>query len=343
MRRVFCVMLCLLLLSSFVSAAKNETLAEQIDKYIEENGLTEENFALSYFNTETEAKYNFNEHTFFSAGDVWTLPLHMYYCLEESKDAFLPEENDPEYRNENYEYRINGMNLDTCRIESILNGNREVDQAMRAEIMQYENVINEEFGHVEAERLPESYYTDNCYSAYFLMNCMKELELDLTAKIYGDLILLYAQRPTNNEGFKSDSRTLTNKYTTVQIRGEENGMVCAVAEVAAPDPYLLVCFVSEKAGGDRVMAELNELICSYIESVSRNGGGELAEVTDNKSSSAERTERALQMTGKTSNDFSGLWVWFLCALGGAGAVAALLYGLDILLKYIKRKRRKKNK
>ena len=333
MRRIICVLICLALLSSFAVAAKQEPLADQISNFMEINGLNEENFALSYFNTKNGEKYSFNQEAFFPVGDVWTLPLHMYYCLEESRGAFLPEENDPEYDNENYEYKIDGKNLGTCRTESILNGNKEINQAMRAEVKQYAVAINEEFGYTDAERLPDSYFTDNCYSTHFLMNCMQALENDINGEKYGEIIRLYAQRPSSNEGFKSDGLPLTQR-TTIQIRGEEDSMVCAVAEVEAKNPYLLVCFVSKEAGGDRIMAELNALICEY------NGGSSISTTDESKTDNSGRSTADLKMTGKTSNDFSGLWKWMLYALGGAVILAVVLYTVDILLKYIKRRGRR---
>ncbi len=356
MRRVFCIVLCLLMLSSYATAAKDESLEGQLNNFMYENGLNEENFALSYFNVSNGSFYNFNENAFFNAGELWVLPLHMYYCSEEYHGAFLPAENDPDYKNPDYEYKINGMTLDTCRTESILKRNKTVNEAMRNEVMRYYDEINEKFGHIDPDILPQSYYTDNCYSTQFLMNCMKELET--RPEIYADLIRLYNMLP-QSDGFKSDEEPLTNK-TTFQIRGEENDIICAVAEVNTTKPYLLVCFVSREAGGDQILAKINALICSYIESASNNGaqtdssveginrpdGSFQVNTNDNVGNSGthalgvNRTDASFQIVENNPNQFGGIVKWLLIAFGGAIALAVLLYAIDQFIKYLKKRHHK---
>ena len=95
MRRIFTALLCICLLLITVSAAEEEDLPAVLSEYIEAHGLTEENFALSYCNIVSGETYSYNETAFFPAGKVWSLPLQMYYCQEESRGTFDPPENDP--------------------------------------------------------------------------------------------------------------------------------------------------------------------------------------------------------------------------------------------------------
>ncbi len=331
MRRILSILCCLILLCSFVHAAKDESLAGQIDSYMYTHGLSEENFALSYFNLETAETYDFNAQAFFAIGDVWTLPLHMYYCLQEYQGGFLPAYDDPNYNNPDYEYTINGMNLDTCRIESILSGNDEVNQAMRNAVPQFKSVINEEYGHIEESALPENFYHDNSYSTQFLMNCL--LEISRESEIYGELMRTYdlAQPP---DGLNDYGRP----YKVLQIRGQEDGMICAVAEVNAPDSYLIACVVSQEAGGNQVLAEINALICNYVESTSKDSD---FTSTETASTGFERSDSNFQVAAQNPNDMTVVIKWIGIALAGAAVLAGLLYLANYLLKLRYKRRRER--
>jgi len=227
----------------------------------------------------------------------------------------LPEEGTPEAVDPDYEYTISGMSLDTCRIESIINGNLSVSETMRDAVMQYKNVINEEYGHLSDGEMNERFYNENCYSAKFLMNCM--LELSRESEIYGELMRLYDMVP-QPEGYFSSGTSAASRYRTVQVRGEESGFVCAVAEVSAASPYLIVCIASNDAGGDELLAKVNDLIASYVESQSPLTG---------ETTATQETEKNTAMfhVNSTVSDKTPAVRIILIALGCAFGVAALIY------------------
>ncbi len=263
MKRIICLIFCVLLLISQVSATNEASLTEQIDAFIGQNDLHEGNFALCFFNTVTGETYNFNANTFFPVGEVWTLPLHMYYTLQERNGAFEPKDNSPEASDPEYEYTINGMNLDTCRYESIIEGNESVSVAMRDAVKHYHDVINEELGHLPETEIHDAYHEENHYNAKFLMNCM--LEIVRESEIYGELMRLYDMVP-QPKGYFASADSAASRFRTVQIRGEENGYVCAVAELSTATPYLIVAIASKQAGGDKLLASLNNMIATHVES-----------------------------------------------------------------------------
>lgn len=330
MRRALGILLCLVLLCSFAGAAREDSLNGRIDSYLYTHGLGEDNFALSFFNLETAETYDFNENAFFSIGQVWTLPLHMYYCKQEYNGAFLPAYTDPNYNNPDYEYTINGMNLDTCRTNSILSGNNDVNEAMRNAVTQYKTVINEEFGHIKEADLPETFFTDDTYSTKFLINCM--IELSREAEIYGDLMRLYdlAQVP---EGLNAYGRP----YKVLQIYGEQDDFICAIGEVTAPDPYLIACIVSKSAGGDQILAEINELICSYIEVNSEHANAQV----ETNNAGFERSDSNFLVADQNPNDMSAVIKWICIALGAAAVLALLLFGVNQFLTWKNRSDRER--
>ncbi len=324
MKRTVCVLICILMLLPWVGASEKTALAKQLDSFVSQNKLNEENFAMYFFNTVTGETYEYNSKAMFPVGEVWTLPLHMYYVLQENNGAFLPEEGSPEALDPEYEYKINGMNLDTCRLESIIEGNKSVSDVMRDAVMNYKDVINEEFGHLPDSELNDSYREGNCYSAKFLMNCM--LELTREPELYGELMRLY-DMVAQPQGYFAAENSAASKYRTVQLRGEEEGYICAVAEISTASPYLLVSIVSKEAGGDALLASLNNLIAVYVEA-------EIAPTTEAPTES--KTDDSVYKVNSTVADRTPVFRITLIALG---ALAALVVLALITMRIIRRFRK----
>lgn len=325
MRRFFCFLLVLLLCGSLVlpaSASLDEVLEGRIMTFLKNNKLDESNFAMSYYNIKSGESYEFNAQTFLPVGRVNTLPLHLYYCFQEYSGAFLPTKDDPNYNDPDYEYTINGMTLDKCRTESILNGKSEVDTAMRSLVDQYKSVINAQFGNIEEEDLPDEYYWQEVYSTEFLMNCL--ITMNTSTAIYGDLSQLYNTAQTSDAYNSGDCNR-----NIIQIRGQEDGMICAVAKVSASQPYFIACIISEEAGGDSVLSDLNVLICSYIDSM--NAEGTVQEAQNN----INRSDSSYLVTNSNPNDTPVL-KWIAYALGVAFALALLYYLVYLVVRRFRR-------
>ncbi len=325
MKRIVCLIFCILLLSAQIGAAETSPLKEKIDAFIGQNDLNEENFALSFFNTATGETYVFNANKLFPVGEVWTLPLHMYYTLQEHNGAFEPDENSPEANDPDYEYTINGMNLDTCRLESIIEGNENASIAMRDAVKHYKRVINEEFGHLPESELREAYYEENCYSAKFLMNCM--LEIVREPELYGELMRLYDMVP-QPEGYFASEDSAAGKFRTVQLRGEEDGFVCAVAELSTATPYVIVGIVSQEAGGDALLASLNNTIATYVE-------GE-ATVPQQTEPSETQKDSSVYHVNSTVSDKSSVINTIVIAIACAAVLFALIFLAMRLIHRLKR-------
>lgn len=260
MKRFLCLLLCLTLLAAVLSiqVAANEPdlLKSRGDQFVKDRGLTEKDFAVYFYDTDTRAEYTYNEGAFFPVGNNWILPLHMYYYEHETLGDYNPPPDDPEAI-----YTIEGMTLEQCRYNSIIMGKTEVARQMRDNLgseMQYLTLINDEYGHIDPEELPDSYFLENSYSAAFLMNCLKRVSGH--PELYRDMMQNF-QLVQTDDGLAGYNR----QYGIVHIRSEEKGFVCDIAEVAGPDTYLLVCFASDDVGGDNLLREVNELFFKYVE------------------------------------------------------------------------------
>lgn len=323
MKRIICLLLCLLLCGQVFAVGKYGIDAK-MEVFLSEHGLNESNFSVSYYNLDTGESYTYNEDTFLPSGKLWTLPLHMYYYEEEANDAFLPPLGSGE------EYQIDGKTLEDCRYHSIILADERISETMREEIGSlplYLETVNTRYGLIAPESLPEAYWEGNVLSACYLMNCLQTVQAHPSTYTRMMENFRFAQKA---DAFRGNS----SPYVRVQIRGEADGFVSAVAEVYARQPFLLVAFVSEKAGGDTVLAELNDLLCAHVEAQ------ENSEATTQRSSgantsdsSAEQTEPSVKYyVGEDDNSQQELLVrWFLIAFGTAAGIAVIV-GVIVLIK-----------
>lgn len=318
MKRLICILICLALLCGQAFAVTTaENLGDQIDDFIEEHDLNETNFSYLFYNTVSKKSYSYNMNTFFPVGEVWTLPLNMYYYEQEAQGAYQAPITDPEW-----EYKIGDMTLEQCRYRSILERDAEVSARMRdnlGDFQQYKLLINERFGHLTVSSLPDEYLGANYYSASFLMNCL--LSIYKHPEQFADMMQNYGMVQEDN-GMASYSKA----YHIVHVYGQENGMICDVGQVNAPESYLLVAFVSEEAGGDEILAELNDLLCDGIELEAGVFTGD----DDTKTHARSDSDFIVSSAEKASNLDGFLdWIWSNI-IYLAIPVAAILIGGGII-------------
>lgn len=311
MRRFFCAILCLTLLAALalpVSANEVTSLSDRVQKFLFENDLDSQNFSLSYYNCVTEESYSFNPDACFPAGNLWKLPLHMYYYEQESIGAYEPPPEDPFYV-----FTVDGVDLEECRYRSIILGEEAISIKMREQIGTYDQfkmTVNEAFGHVPKELLPEEFYYENVFSAHFWMNTLQAVSR--RPERFRDMMQNYNIVQTA-DGFAGYDKA----YPMVHIRGEEDGFVCDVGEISGPQTYLLVCSVSKAAGGDLILAQINSLVCGYVEETSDIGIASASTVP-------QQDESAMAIVSGGNDNKASALLWMGIALGGALVLAGIL-------------------
>ncbi|MBQ3357075.1 MAG: hypothetical protein IJG45_08220 [Oscillospiraceae bacterium] len=324
MKRILCLFLCLVLVSSLLcsqaAADEPDLLKNRGDQFVKDRGLTEEDFAVYFFDTKTRAEYVYNENTFFPVGSDWILPLHMYYYEQETLGAFNPPFDRPDDI-----YTIEGMTLEKCRYRSIINGEEEVARKMRdnlGTVDQYLTMINEKYGHIEVDQLPDSYYRSNCYSATFLMNCLKQVST--YPELYQDMMKNFSLVQTD-DGVAGYDRP----YNVVHIRSEQDGYICDLAEVSGPDTYLLVCFASEDVGGDTLLAAVNSMFCKYVEEIN-----DVQQNTAPTGGGRQRSDSDFEVASYGKDSKGVLYRWIGMGLAGAAVVATIIW---LIIRAIRRR------
>lgn len=253
-KKLISFLFCLLLLGQ-VFAAPQPSIEKTIQDFLSQEGLDDSNFAMSYYNPVTGDSYAFHAEAFLPVGKLRFLPTQMYFYEEETKGTFEPEApDDPEFT-------IDGMTLEECRYHSILLSEDSVSEKMQAAIgtdMQYLELINQRYGMLNPDTLPTEYWTGKVLSIEFLMNCVRTLST--RPELFKGLMSNYAM-VQKADAFVDDAVS----YPIVQIRGEADGYVTAIAEVSAPQNFLLVASVKVSSGGDEILGKLNKTICNYIQ------------------------------------------------------------------------------
>lgn len=309
MRRLWSVLICLLLLLSLLpvpSAEAASTIEQQIGLFIEQNKLSPENFSLSYYNATTGESCAYNPDAMIPAGSLWMLPLHMYFSEQESLGVY-----DPSFDRPADEFTIAGLTLKECRYESLLLGRENVALAMRDYLGGHESyklLVNEAFGHLPEKTLNRDYLGGNCFNVTFWMNCFRELtEHPMT---YDDLNRNYTILQT------ADALAGYGRgFTIYQLRGEEDGWITAMAKVWGSEAYSLVCSIRADVDGDRLLGELNRLVCDFVE--------EQADLSQ-RITIATTEMRDLSVATDNHNQAGEMLRWIGIAIGGALGVAALI-------------------
>ncbi len=324
MRKLICLLLCLSLFAAPAFAettAKPASLEERFSDFLVQNRLDGTGLSVSYYNTVTGERLDHHADRFYSVGRVWTLPLHMYYSEQEHAGAFDPPANDPEQV-----FTIDGLTLEKCRYQSILLNDDAVSEKMRdrlGSIGQYQQLLNDEFGHLDADALPDEFFSDTVYSTEFLLNCL--IDYQRQTELFGNLMANFHQVQTD-EGF-GDTRY---PYYMTHVRGVADGRYCDVGIISAPQPYLLACITTETLGGDQALSKINDFFSTEIAEAS---GQALEETTP--TAARERREsdyRASAVQPAQQLKTAALLRWVAAAFGAALVLGAILTAICLLIR-----------
>ena len=145
--------------------ADEPRLAELFDEFRAARNLTEDNFAVSYYDTVTGESYDWNETHMMIAGSTFKLPLNLYYYELENAGEIAPDALITQ----------GGATLDWCHYLSIVESNNEISHALLYRIgnfRDYKNAMRTYFTMTDEEIDPK-YYQDNYYCTRMLMDTLK--------------------------------------------------------------------------------------------------------------------------------------------------------------------------
>lgn len=228
-------------------AAEEPRLAELFDEFRAARNLTEDNFAISYYDTVTGESYDWNETHMMIAGSTFKLPLNLYYYELENAGAIAPDALITQ----------GGATLDWCHYLSIVESNNEISHALLYRIgnfHDYKNAMRTYFTMTDEEIDPK-YYQDNYYCTRMMMDTLKYIyahQEELT-----ELVDYMKQSHPQNGYFRAKVTEMEVAHKYGSFEGAENDVGIFYAE----RPFLLAVYTQNV--GELVVQDAARLAADY--------------------------------------------------------------------------------
>lgn len=232
---------------SFEADFTAESLDEVMARYIAGRGLTEDSFAMGWYDFATGSEWFFNGDAFMVAGSMYKLPLNMVYADKLASGDISADDMAGVYTVER-----------AMELSIVYSDNAAADalhSALHLGQHDYRLLLSQYSGLDESE-LPEEYFTDNRISARFMINTLVYL-YDNSA-LY-DTVIAHMKAAHPGRYFKKSGSDyeIAHKYGYFQGELDDCGIVYS------PRPFALVVFTNKVRGGEDILAELCALMTDY--------------------------------------------------------------------------------
>ena len=230
------------------SEIAGKTLDGLIGAYMQQHGLNEENFAVSYYNTVTGETFEKNENKLMIAASTYKLPLNLYYYRMEKNGEIAPDALIPEA----------GGTLDILHERSIVHSDNDVSEGMMYHLgnyRTYKDCMLELLG-MTSEDVDPMFYTNNYFSTHMMLLALQYLYEN--AETYPEMLEYMKQAQPQNGYFlqKVTEIPVAHKYGSYE--GAENDTGIFYTE----QPFLLAVY-TYCVNGESICADLARLVTDY--------------------------------------------------------------------------------
>lgn len=268
-----------------------EPLSDQVQAFVDENGLDSSSFALLYYNTETGESYEYNPDTALFCASIYKLPLNMLYYDKERSGKLSQNMS------------ILGYDLADAHYQSIVQSNNEVSDAMIYAIGTYQdfkrNVCTSYGGdrYGNADAMDPIIYQENDFPAGLMMSVVKYL-WDHQSD-YSDLLSLMSAEDQRN-GFEQN---IPDNVTVYQKQGwyPQTNTVCEI--VMEEEPYLCVIMVNNRDDSSDIILGANALVYAYHtgeEQAEKKAEAQAAAAHEKKEKTAKKEKNTADAIGITA-------------------------------------------
>ena len=228
-------------------ASEASGLAALFDEFRAAHGLTEDNFAVSYYDTVTGESYDWNETHMLVAASTFKLPLNLYYyelenAGEIASDTLITE---------------GGATLDRCHYLSIVESNNEISHALLYRIgtfRDYKNAMRKYFTMTDDEIDPK-YYQNNYYCTRMMMDTLQYIYARQDE--FPELIEYMLEAHPQNGYFKAKVTEMEVAHKYGSFEGAENDVGIFYAE----HPFLLAVYT--QSVGEGIVQDAARLAADY--------------------------------------------------------------------------------
>ena len=222
-------------------------LCALFDDFRAERNLTEDNFAVSYYDTVTGERYDWNETHMMVAASTFKLPLNLYYYEKENAGELAPDTLITE----------GGATLDRCHYLSIVESNNEISHALLYRIgtfRDYKEAMRKFFTMTDEEIDPK-YYQNNYYCTRMMMDTLEYLYARQDE--FPELIDYMKQSHPQNGYFRAKVTEMDVAHKYGSFEGAENDVGIFYAE----HPFLLAVYTQNV--GEAVVQDAARLAADY--------------------------------------------------------------------------------
>lgn len=196
-----------------------------VERFMEENALTDDNFSLCYHNTVTGEEYCRNERKLMEAGSTYKLPMNLvFYELEHA--GMIPADT-----------LILRQPLIACHRDSLVFSKNEISQVMVHVLggcRKFKTYIRKYFSFTEDEIDP-AYYENNLFSARMMLDFLKYIYAN--AECFAEL-LSFMREATPGDYFRKYVRDIPVAHKYGSYNGAEND----VGIFYTCEPFLLAVY-----------------------------------------------------------------------------------------------------
>ena len=224
-------------------------LAALFDAFRAERNLTEDNFAVSYYDTVTGENYDWNETHMLVAASTFKLPLNLYYYEKENAGEIAPDTLITE----------GGATLDRCHYLSIVESNNEISHALLYRIGTFRDykIAMRKFFTMTDEEIDPQYYQDNYYCTRMMMDALKYLYA--RQEDFTEMIDYMKQSNPQNGYFRAKVTECEVAHKYGSFKGAENDVGIFYTE----HPFLLAVYTQNV--GEMVVQDAARLAADYNE------------------------------------------------------------------------------
>ena len=228
-------------------AESTSELCALFDAFRAERNLTEDNFAVSYYDTVTGERYDWNETHMMVAASTFKLPLNLYYYEKENAGELAPDTLITE----------GGATLDWCHYLSIVESNNEISHALLYRIgtfRDYKEAMRKFFTMTDEEIDPK-YYQNNYYCTRMMMDTLEYLYARQDE--FSEMIDYMKQSNPQNGYFRAKVTEMDVAHKYGSFEGAENDVGIFYAE----HPFLLAVYTQNV--GEAVVQDAARLAADY--------------------------------------------------------------------------------
>lgn len=233
--------------ASELEAESTSELCALFDTFRAERNLTEDNFAVSYYDTVTGERYDWNETHMMVAASTFKLPLNLYYYEKENASEISPDTI----------ITAGGATLTRCHYLSIVESNNEISHALLYRIgtfRDYKEAMRKYFTMTDEEIDPK-YYQDNYYCTRMMMDTLEYLYARQDE--FSEMIDYMKQSNPQNGYFKAKVTEMEVAHKYGSFEGAENDVGIFYAE----HPFLLAVYTQNV--GEAVVQDAARLAADY--------------------------------------------------------------------------------